>query len=300
MDQPRFLQVDVFGARPGTGNPLGVVVGAGAWPDAAMQSFARWTNLVETTYVLPPTGPEAAYRLRIFTPSREIAFAGHPTIGSAHVVLKLGLSAPAVLPLIQECGAGLLPIRANSRGVDHGLAVRAPPAREVPASPDAMRLLPAACHGLSLGAMGPGLVEGGRSWWIVEARDEAALRAWQPDHAAILELALASNALGLCAFARSGRRDYALAVRAFPAAVGIVEDPASGAANGLVAALIATREPESVLARGYRVSQGREMGHDALIDVEVDSEGGVWVGGQSHIVIDGRLDWTPLAAGPGS
>ncbi len=292
MIQPRFLQVDVFGARPGTGNPLGVVVGAEGWPDAAMQSFARWTNLVETTFVLPSTRSEAHYRLRIFTPAREIPFAGHPTIGSAHVVLKSGVSLPGPMPLVQECGAGLLPIRTHAQGLDHGLAVRAPPAREIAASASAKALLPAACRGLRRGAIAPTLVEGGRSWWIAEAHAEEDLRAWQPNHPAILDLARASNALGLCIFARTGRQDYQLAVRAFPAAVGIIEDPASGAANGLIASLIASREPESDLARRYRVSQGREIGHDALIEVEFDAEGGVWVGGNSHILIDGRLDWS--------
>lgn len=291
MNKPRYLQVDVFGARPGSGNPLGVVVGAERWPDATMQAFARWTDLVETTFLLPPFHPDASYRLRIFTPSREIAFAGHPSIGSAHVVFKHGLSVSSRVPVLQECAAGLLPIRVHPRGVDHGLAVRSPAARVMQAPVAAQLLLDAACFGLERGAITPTLVEGGRSWWIAEARNEATLRAWQPDHVAILKLAQASGSLGLCAFSRCVSQNYQMAVRAFPAAVGIVEDPASGAANGLIAALIADREPGSELTHGYQVSQGREIGHDALIDVDFDREHGVWVGGRSHIVIEGSLDW---------
>ncbi len=290
MNKPRFFQVDVFGARPGTGNPLGVVVGAQAWPGATMQALARWTNLVETTFLLPPTQPGAVWRLRIFTPTREIAFAGHPTIGSAHVAIKTGI-ASAAATLVQECAAGLLPIRVHSQGVEHGLSVRAPTARLLPTPPACGGLLIAACAGAYRGAIEPTLVEGGRSWWITEVSDESELRAWQPDHPAILALAQSTGALGLCAFARTDRPDYQLAVRAFPAAVGIVEDPASGAANGLIAALIAEREPNSALSHGYRVSQGREIGCDALIDVAFDHENGVWVGGRSHIVIEGHLDW---------
>ncbi len=296
MHKPRFLQVDVFGSAPGTGNPLGVVVGADAWTEPAMQSFARWTDLVETTFLLPPTLPGATYRLRIFTPSREIAFAGHPTLGSAHVALGTGRFDTVGSPIVQECIAGLLPIRVHPDGVQSGLAVRAPAARVLPSPAGSSTLVEAACRGIERGAIAPALVEGGRSWWICEARNEEVLRTWQPDYAAILALAVASGALGLCAFARSGRLDYQVVVRAFPAAVGIVEDPASGAANGLIAALIAAAEPGSSLTAGYRVSQGREIGHDALINVTFDGEHGVWVGGRSHIIIDGELNWPVDAA----
>jgi PhzF family phenazine biosynthesis protein len=117
------------------------------------------------------------------------------------------------------------------------------------------------------------------------------VRNWKPDHAAIGELAKTDDCLGLCVFARCARTSYQLVVRAFPAGVGIVEDPASGAANGLIAAWIAMREPEGVLAHGYRVSQGREMGHDAAISLRIDNDGSVWVGGRTHTVTDRTLTW---------
>jgi PhzF family phenazine biosynthesis protein len=256
-----------------------------------MQAFAAWTNLVETTFLLAPTSADASYRLRIFTPTSEIPFAGHPTIGSAQAALHSGFAHPRDGQLIQECGAGLLPICVQ--GDDHAreLFVRAPAATVV----DIAREVP---HGLAeiigarpLGALPPALVEGGRRWWVIEFADEASVRAWQPDHGAILALARADCCLGVCVFARSSSSQFELVVRAFPAGVGIVEDPASGAANGLIAAWIAQHEPGGALARGYRVSQGREMGHDARIVVRIDDDESVWVGGRTDIVIDGTLRW---------
>lgn len=298
----RYLQVDVFAERAGGGNPLGVVFGADDWSDADMQRFAAWTNLVETTFVLAPSDVRASYRLRIFTPSKEIPFAGHPTIGSAHAALEIGRVHAREGELIQECGAGLLPIRVEGEGPSRRLYVQAPAARVLRTGTED-GLLQAVLSGTKLGALPPAFVEGGRRWWVAEFADEASLRAWKPDHAAILALARAGDCLGLCCFARAALSTpdsrlptpgaYDLVVRAFPAGVGIVEDPASGAANGLIAAYIAQREPNGALARGYRVSQGREMGHDATIDVRIDAQASgdaaVWVGGRSHTIIDGEL-----------
>ncbi|MGE5168606.1 MAG: PhzF family phenazine biosynthesis protein, partial [Deltaproteobacteria bacterium] len=125
----RFLQLDVFPASPGGGNPLGVVLDAPELNPAGMQRIARWLNLVETTFVLPPENADADYRLRIFTPSAEIPFAGHPTIGSAHAVLDCSFAAARDGQLIQQCGAGLLPIRVEGAGAARELFVRAPAAR---------------------------------------------------------------------------------------------------------------------------------------------------------------------------
>jgi PhzF family phenazine biosynthesis protein len=291
MDTVRYLQLDVFADHAGGGNPLGVVIGALHWNDAAMQRFARWTGLVETTFLLPPTKPEASYRVRIFTPQREIPFAGHPTIGSAHAALETGLVPADSTGLVQECGAGLLPIHVSFDGRTRVLSVEAPRARVL--EPDALhaKLVRAILDRTPLGALPPGFIEGGRRWWIAEFADEPTLRQWQPDHAAIARLAKASDSLGLCVFARSASHDYEVAVRAFPAGVGIVEDPASGAANGLIGAWIAAGEPHGALARGYRVSQGREIGRDARIGIRIDDAGAVWVGGVTHTVIDGQVRW---------
>jgi len=295
MSKFHYLQLDVFPASRGGGNPLGVVVDARDWSDADMQAFAAWTNLVETTFLLPPDDSAASYRLRIFTPTSEIPFAGHPTIGSAQAALATGFAVPRDNVLVQECRAGLLPIRVE--GDEHGreLFVRAPAARVLGTGAERAPLLKTIIGQQRLGALPPALVEGGRRWWVVEFADEAGVRGWQPDHEAIRALARQDDCLGICVFARCADPNCELVVRAFPAGVGIIEDPASGAANGLIAAWIALGEAEGALARGYRVSQGREMGHDARIVVRIDADRSVWVGGRSDIVIDATLSW-PLTA----
>jgi PhzF family phenazine biosynthesis protein len=286
----RYLHMDVFAATPGGGNHLGVVIGADGWSAAEMQRFARWTALVETTFLLPPTTPDASYRVRIFMPHKEIPFAGHPSIGSAHAVLACGLAQPRDGLLWQECGAGVLPIRVEGHGAERELLLQSPPSRIVATGHAAHPLLAAALDGVQPGALPPALIDGGRRWWLAELADETSLRAWQPDHTAIGALAQASDSMGLCVFARSAHADYQLAVRAFPAGVGVVEDPASGAANGLIAAYIAHAEPHGLLSHGYRVSQGREVGHDARLVARIDGATS-WIGGHTHTVVDGDLSW---------
>lgn len=300
MSAFRYLHLDVFAASPGGGNHLGVVVDAGGWSDAAMQAFARWSNLVETVFLAPASVADASYRVRIFTPQHEIAFAGHPSVGSAHAALYCGLAQAHDRLLWQECQAGVLPIRVEGEGAERELLLRTPTARLLATGRDAHVLLPAALAGIAGGGLPPALVEGGRRWWLAEVADEASLRGWQPDHRAISELARASSSMGLCAFARRpdghaggrGCDDAQLVVRAFAAGVGIAEDPASGAANGLLAAYLAQAEPGSRLARGYVVSQGREIGHDARLRVSIDADA-IWVGGPCRTVIDGSLEWAP-------
>jgi PhzF family phenazine biosynthesis protein len=290
MPSIRYQQLDVFAARPGGGNQLGVVIDAHDWSDPAMQAFARWTNLVETTFLAPASVAGASYRVRIFTPTREIPFAGHPTLGSAHAALAHGLAVPDARGLIwQECGAGVLPIRVEQADGRQRLFVQAPRARLIEPMPDAAQLH-ALLQGVALGALPPAFIEGGRRWWLAEFADEAALRQWQPDHAAIARLAKATDSLGLCAFARSNEPGVDLVVRALASGVGIVEDPASGAANGLIAQYVAMREPEGPLGKGYRVSQGREVGHDAAIVIRYE-DGGTWVGGHTNVIISGTVDW---------
>ena len=296
MTPIRYLHLDVFAASHGGGNHLGVVTDARGWNDARMQRFARWNNLVETTFLLPPDDPKASYRVRIFTPHKEIPFAGHPSIGSAHAALQCGMAEPRDGLLWQECGAGVLPIRVEGHGASRELLLQSPGERVLDTGREAHPLLPSALAGIEPGALPPALVDGGRRWWLAEVADETSLRAWQPDHAAIGALAQASDSMGLCAFARSAGGAYQLVVRAFPAGVGIVEDPASGAANGLIAAYLAHAEPQGTLARGYRVSQGREIGHDARLVVQIVGSS-IWVGGHSHTVVDGTLDWDPRLAG---
>lgn len=292
MTALRYLHLDVFAATAGGGNHLGVVIGAASWSTEAMQRFARWTALVETTFLLPPTDPKASYRVRIFTPHKEIPFAGHPSIGSAHAAMVCGLAEPRDEVLWQECGAGVLPIRVSGDGEGRELLLKSPGERVLSTGLAAHPLLADTLTGIRCGILPPALVDGGRRWWLAEVADEASLRAWQPDHQAILALASASDSMGLCAFARANGAERQLVVRAFPAGVGIIEDPASGAANGLLAAYIAHAEPHGPLARGYEVSQGREIGHDARLVVRIDADA-IWVGGHSRTVVDGTLHWSP-------
>lgn len=293
MLRSEYWQIDVFAHRLGGGNPLGVVLDAAGWSDAAMQSFARWTNLVETTFVLPPSAAsrDADYRLRIFTPSKEIPFAGHPSIGSAHALLESARLQPKAGQLVQECGAGCLPIRLVERsGRRTELLVKAPPATSLVTDYEQIDALFSAAPEPPLARA---LVAGGRRWWLVELPSVDGLSRWRPLHQAVADLAASTDTLGVCVFARCEvDQRPGLAVRAYPAGAGIVEDPASGAANGLIAAWLAEREPNGPLSRAYPVTQGREMGHDARIEILLESSSSIWVGGHCNTIVRGEVEWT--------
>ena len=286
-----YVQLDVFADRPGAGNPLAVVLDAQGLDDDAMQAIARWTRLPETTFVLPPTDPDASYRLRIFSPRREEPFAGHPSVGTAHAVLDAGLATPRDGLLVQQGVAGNLPLRVEGEGRERTIAVRTPRAsvREVADREDPR--LRTTVPGLALGELPPALVDGGRRWWLLEVAGEAALRDAQPDWDAIERLANATDSMGVCAFARSDDPVYYLAVRAFVGAPARFEDAASGAANATLAAWLATRDALPGDTGFYRISQGREVGHDAIIELTVDAAGDVWSGGRACTVVRGKLDW---------
>jgi len=290
----RQYGVDVFSPRPGAGNALAVVVGAGKLDTLQMQRIATWNNLAETTFLLPPTKKGADYLLRIFTTKQEIAFAGHPTIGSAHVARVAGLVDANKAELVQECQSGLLPVRGESADGDGSAlhSVRVPRSRVVPHGDEVTVLIDRALARVERGALAPACVEGGRRWWLAELRDEATVRSMRPDRAAILALARHNDALGLCVFARApAGRDYELVVRAFPLGVGIPEDPASGAANGAIAAFLDERGALGSLGDRFRVSQGREMRRDAELVLQIDAERQVWVGGRCRVLVDGRFAW---------
>jgi len=287
----RFYQVDVFSARAGVGNPLAVVLDAEGLDDGQMQAIASWANLAETTFVLPPTTPEAHYRVRIFTTRQEIAFAGHPSIGTAHAVLAAGLAAPESGLLVQECRAGLLPVQRRNPGATSTLSVRVPRSRIVRFADGGDELLWRALGGCAMGRLAPGLVEGGRRWWLAELADEQTVRSLQPELLSIRDLAGQTQSLGLCVFARTPDQPYDLVVRAFPLGVGIDEDPASGAANAAIAAFLEEAGALDTLGDSYIVSQGREMARDAQLLVHLDPDRNVWVGGQCQTVIRGELRW---------
>ena len=291
MTTRRYVQLDVFADRPGAGNPLAVVLDAVGLDDAAMQAIARWTRLPETTFVFPATSAEASYGLRIFSPRREVPFAGHPSVGTAHAVLDAGIAAPRDGLLVQEGVAGLLPLRVEGSGMARTVAVRTPKARVAEIAGAGDPRLVDVLRGLPLGNLPPALMDGGRRWWLAEVADEAALRAADPDWNAIAELAERTASMGLCVFARSDDPVYYLAVRAWVGAPAQFEDAASGAANATLAAWLASQDALPSADGFYRISQGREVGHDAIIELQVDDEGEVWSGGRACTVVKGQIAW---------
>ena len=287
----RYMQLDVFASRPGAGNPLAVVLDAQGLDAATMQAIARWTRLPETTFVFPPTAPEATHAIRIFSPRREVPFAGHPSVGTAYALLDAELVTPRDGLLVQEGIAGNLPLRVHGTGAARTVAVRTPRARAQDiAAPDDARLT-AALSGLDLGTLPPVLMDGGRRWWLVELASEAHLRGVEPNWDAIAALAEASHSMGLFVYARSHDPVYYYAVRAFVGTPARFEDAASGAANATLAAWLADRHALPGTGGFYRASQGREVGHDAIIELTVDADGEVWSGGRAACVVKGELEW---------
>lgn len=291
MTRRRYLQLDVFASHAGDGNPLAVVLDADGLGDDAMQAIARWTRLPETTFVFPAPDAGASHGIRIFSPRREVPFAGHPSVGTAHAVLEAGLAAPRDGLLVQSGIAGRLPLRVVGEGRERTIAVRTPRARVLDVASARDARLRDALAGLPLGELPPALMDGGRRWWIAEVADEAALRAATPDWAAVSALANATDSMGLCVFARSHDAVYYLAVRAWVGAPAAFEDAASGAANATLAAWLASRDALPGGTGFYRVSQGREVGHDAIIELQVDADGEVWSGGRVVTVVEGHIDW---------
>jgi PhzF family phenazine biosynthesis protein len=292
----RYLQLDVFAARPGAGNPLGVVLDAQDIDDASMQAFAAWTNLSETIFMLPPTQAAAHYRVRIFTPRQELPFAGHPSVGAAWAALAGGLARADGDVLIQECAAGLLPVRIETLpgadGEDVGAVhVRAPRAHPLTHSASHEALIDAALAGLARGRLAPALWSNGPPWWLVQLADGDAVRVMQPDLAAISELTRASGAVGLAVHGIADAADHQLVVRAFCPADNIPEDPVTGSANACIAAQLAHAGALPGAGGRYVASQGRELGRDGIVHVQVDGDGEVWIGGDVQQVIDGHVSW---------
>ncbi|WP_374012128.1 PhzF family phenazine biosynthesis protein [Pseudoxanthomonas koreensis] len=286
-----FVQVDVFADRPGAGNPLAVVLEADGLDDAAMQAIARWTRLPETTFVFAPTRPGASYAIRMFSPKREVPFAGHPSVGTAHVVLEAGLAKPRNGLLLQEGIAGLLPLQVDAGDGGQRIAIRTPRARLLESVDAGDLRVAGALRWLPPGTLPPALMDGGRRWWVAEAADESSLRQATPDWDAIAALAAATESMGVLAFARCHGSDYQIAARALVGGPAIFEDAASGAANATLAAWLALRDALPGDGGRYRVSQGREVGYDARLDMQVDADGEVWSGGRVVSVVRGTIDW---------
>lgn len=251
-----------------------------------MQAIAAWLNLSETVFFVPADG-DASYHVRIFTPKQELPFAGHPSVGAAWAALELELAdAGEQRQLLQQCAAGLLPVRVTGSRWFRQLSVRSPAAQRRQA---AIGALPPGLAALAHPDAAPVLWNNGPDWIVLRARSEAGLRRYTPELAAITALPGAGK---LAVYAPADRPDvgYQYVVRAFAPGVGIDEDPVTGSANALVAAQLLADGQITPGAR-YLASQGRERGRNGQVHVEVDAEGQVWIGGSVQPVVTGQIDW---------
>ena len=290
MATRRYLQLDVFAERPGAGNPLGVVLDSEGLDTAAMQALAAWLNLSETVFFLPVQAAGADYRIRIFTPGSELPFAGHPSVGAAWAALETGLVAPGTMTFVQECAAGLLPVRASESDAGRRIVLRTPRGRRIEASADAM---PASLAPLVAAGTAPELWSNGPHWWLLRAPSAQAVRELRPGFADIAAWSNATAATGVVVFAPEAGEGHDIVLRAFcPGdAVNVPEDPVTGSANALVAAWLAARGELPHADGVYVASQGRELGRDGRVQLQVDADGEAWLGGAVQPVIRGTLDW---------
>ncbi|NII10011.1 PhzF family phenazine biosynthesis protein [Oleiagrimonas sp. C23AA] len=286
MTPRRYLEVDVFTTRALAGNPLGVIVDAEGLDAATMQRIATWTNLSETTFLLPPTQPGADYRVRIFTPRQELPFAGHPSVGSAYAAITCGLVDVGKSALVQECAAGLLPVSVDGTDATRRIRVQAPRASFDGVDRHDIEALHKALGATSRGT--PLAVCNGPVWITLDLEQAGTVRGLVPDMGAIAELCLALDAVGVCVFG-ADEGDAAMAVRAFCPADGIPEDPVTGSANAAIAAYLQHVGELDRYGRQYRASQGREVGRDGYVDVAVDATGHVSIGGDCVIVVEGKI-----------
>lgn len=288
MPTRRFMQLDVFADRPLRGNPLAVVIDAEGIDSATMQAFARWTNLSETTFLLPPTTPQADYRVRIFTPRQELPFAGHPSVGSAYAAMEAGLVKTGKRALVQECAAGLLPVRVEGDGAARVIHVQAPSARIAPIDAG-LRARLAAALPATLDEADTALVDNGPHWLLCDLQHATAVRALAPDLAAIAALCEHNALVGVSVFGAETDGTAAMAVRAFCPADGIPEDPVTGSANAAIMAVLGARGDTRYGLR-YRASQGREVGRDGLVEVARDATtGAITIGGACALTVRGEL-----------
>jgi PhzF family phenazine biosynthesis protein len=284
-----FVQLDVFSSQLFAGNPLAVVLGGAALDAGTMQQIARWTNLSETAFLLPPTQPQADYRVRIFTPRQELPFAGHPSVGSAYAAIEAGVVDGGKNALIQECAAGLLPVQVVGHDAARIIHVQAPPARLDAADAGLCARLAEALH-VDLAPAQVTHADNGPHWILCNFEDAAIVRAAQPDMQAVAALCLAQQAVGVSVFGRETSGAAAMAVRAFCPADGIPEDPVTGSANAAIMAWLAARGDRDGYGLRYRASQGREVGRDGCVEVARDeSSGAITIGGRCVIGVRGEL-----------
>lgn len=273
----RYSEVDVFTAVPMKGNALAVVHDADGLGDATMAAFARWTNLSETTFLLAPTDPTADYRVRIFTPTGELPFAGHPTLGSCHAWLGAGGTPKSTAAVVQECGVGLVRVRRDGAR----LAFAAPPlrrlgpvdARTLNEIAACLRVAPSAIRAAQWADNGPG-------WVAVLLGSRAELLAIEPDHAA-----LTPHKIGVVAPCPAGH-EAQFELRAFIGGSGPNEDPVTGSLNASVAQWLIGA---GLAPPRYVAAQGTVLGRDGRVYIERHGAD-IWVGGHCVALVAGRVE----------
>lgn len=277
MNRP-FKLVDVFGTDPFTGNPLAVIAGAEDLTTEEMQRIARWLNLSETTFLLPPTRSEADYRVRIFTLSHELPFAGHPTLGTCHAWLEAGGVPRRSGVIVQECGAGLVEIRQGGET----LAFAAPPLIRAgePSEADIVRAAQVLRIDRAM-ITAAQWVDNGPGWLAVLLPSAEAVLAVEParHHPERIDIGLVGP--------HAPESETAFELRAiFSGQDGaLIEDPVTGSLNASVGQWLFA----SGRARGaYVAAQGTRLGRMGRVQVSQDASGQVWVGGRTRTMFSGQ------------
>ena len=276
----RFSQLDVFTDQPLRGNPLAVVHDAQGLSDGQMADFARWTNLSETTFLLPPDDAGADYRVRIFTPGGELPFAGHPTLGSCHAWLSAGGVPRDADVVVQQCGVGLVRVRRDRHGESERLAFAAPALRRTGPVDAGLRAQAVAALGLDdAELLQLQWIDNGPGWMAGLLKDAAAVLALRPDFAAMRGLNL-----GVVGAYPAGS-ECQFEVRAFVPGLGVPEDPVTGSLNaGLAQWLIAA----GLAPARYVAAQGAALGRAGRVFV-TQQGADIWIGGAVCSVLTGAV-----------
>ena len=281
---PAFKQVDVFTSVPYRGNPVAVVMDATGIEDDQLQRFANWTNLSETTFLLPPTDPAADYRVRIFTPDVELPFAGHPTIGTCHAWLEAGGQPKTPGVVIQECAAGLITLRHDAAG---RLAFAAPPLTR--GGPVDEADLDATCEILQIDRteiVDAQWADNGPGWLAVRLADADAVLALNPNFDAAESYDIGVVGAAPLGVVGADANDADIEVRAFFRSGGqAAEDPVTGSLNAALAQWLLA---DGTLTSPYVASQGTALGRAGRVFIE-ESDSEIWVGGDAVTCIDGTV-----------
>jgi PhzF family phenazine biosynthesis protein len=283
MHKRAFQQIDVFSDRPGYGNPVAVVLDAQDLSESDMRRFAAWTNLSETTFLLPPTqegrSAGADYRLRIFSPGGELPFAGHPTLGTCHAWLQSGQSPLCAGMVVQECALGL--VRVAQR--DDLLAFAAPPLKRSAPSPALVPLVASALGLRPQQIVATQLLDNGPLWLGLLVDSAETVLGLTPDHARLKDLGQDVGVIHVGSNA-SDTTQAGVVVRAFAAPMGNPEDPVTGTLNASLAEWLIA---EGLAPRSYLVAQGECLGRAGRVHIRQDDQQQIWVGGRAVTCIEG-------------